>query len=118
MQSRQAVVDLITGRWRSQILYAGVKLGVFDALAGGARNAQALAQELFLDPVMSYRLLRGLACIGVLREEPDRLFSLTAEGEFLRKDHPQSLRGMTRRGPFARLRSVSVADGSLGSAAR
>ena len=95
MQSRQTVVDLITGRWRSQILHAGVRLGVFDALAGGARNASALAQQLTLDPVMGYRLLRGLACIGVLREEQDRLFSLTQEGEFLRKDHPQSLRGMT-----------------------
>lgn len=31
------VIDLIFGRWRSQILYAGVKLGVFDALAGGPR---------------------------------------------------------------------------------
>jgi hypothetical protein len=29
------VVDLIFGRWRSQILYTGVKLGVFDALASG-----------------------------------------------------------------------------------
>ena len=37
MQSRQAVVDLITGRWRSQILHAGVRLGVFDALAHKAR---------------------------------------------------------------------------------
>ncbi len=27
------VIDLIFGRWRSQILYTGVKLGVFDALA-------------------------------------------------------------------------------------
>ena len=33
------VVDLIFGRWRSQILYAGVKLGVFDALASGCGGA-------------------------------------------------------------------------------
>src|SRR6266550_7000219 len=33
------VVDLIFGRWRSQILYTGVKLGVFDALASGPKNA-------------------------------------------------------------------------------
>jgi len=33
------VVGLIFGRWRSQILYVGVKLGVFDALASGPRSA-------------------------------------------------------------------------------
>ena len=33
------VSDLIFGRWRSQILYAGVQLGVFDALACGPRSA-------------------------------------------------------------------------------
>lgn len=29
----QHALDLMTGRWRSQILHAGVKLGVFDAAA-------------------------------------------------------------------------------------
>ncbi len=93
--TRQAVVDLIFGRWRSQILHAGVRLGIFDALAEGPRAAARMAQQLSLDPVMSYRLLRGLACIGVLREDDDRVFSLTEAGTFLRADHPQSLRGMT-----------------------
>ena len=40
------VVDLIFGRWRGQILYAGVKLGVVDALASGPRNAVSVAREL------------------------------------------------------------------------
>ena len=35
----EKVIDLIFGRWRSQILYTGVKLGVFDALASGPKNA-------------------------------------------------------------------------------
>ena len=93
--TRQAVVDLIFGRWRSQILHAGVRLGVFDALAGGSRGAGRIAQELSIDLAMAYRLLRGLACIGVLAEDEDRVFSLTEAGEFLRADHAQSLRGMT-----------------------
>jgi hypothetical protein len=33
MSAQEKVLDLIFGRWRSQILYAGVKLGIFDALA-------------------------------------------------------------------------------------
>ena len=37
------VVDLIFGRWRSQILYTGVKLGLFDALASGPKSADSVA---------------------------------------------------------------------------
>jgi Dimerisation domain len=43
------VIDLIFGRWRSQILYAGVKLGVFDALASSPRNAVSVATALDVD---------------------------------------------------------------------
>jgi hypothetical protein len=43
------VIDLIFGRWRSQILYAGVKLGLFDALASGPRNTVSVAHELDVD---------------------------------------------------------------------
>lgn len=93
--ARQAVVDLIFGRWRSQILHAGVKLGIFESLAAGPRGAASIARDLSLDAAMAYRLLRGLACIGVLAEDSDRVFALTEAGAFLRKDHPQSLHGMT-----------------------
>jgi len=46
------VVDLIFGRWRSQILYTGVKLGVFDALASGPKSAARVASELDVDAGM------------------------------------------------------------------
>jgi hypothetical protein len=48
------VVDLIFGRWRSQILYTGVKLGVFDALASGPKNAVRVAGELGVDAGLLY----------------------------------------------------------------
>lgn len=92
---RQSVVDIIFGRWRSQILYSCVRLGVFDALSGGPRSAADLAAELRLDAPLAYRLLRALGCLGLLNEDRNRRFSLTASGEFLRTDHPQTLRGMT-----------------------
>jgi hypothetical protein len=38
------IFDLIYGRWRSQILYAGAELGVFDHLASNSsKQAQTLA---------------------------------------------------------------------------
>jgi hypothetical protein len=89
------ILEIIFGRWRSQILYAGVKLGVFDALANADKDATLIAQNLGLDPGLSYRLLRALACLGVLTEDENHRFSLSAAGEFLRADHPETLRGVT-----------------------
>ena len=78
------VLDLIFGRWRSQILYAGVKLGVFDALRNGPNKATVIAHELGLDPHLTYRLLRALGSLDLLSEDTERTFSLTEAGELLR----------------------------------
>jgi O-methyltransferase domain/Dimerisation domain len=88
------VIDLIFGRWRSQILYAGVRLGVFDALARGPRSAVSMADGLGVDASMLYRLMRALGSLQLLHEDTTRTFSLTPLGELLCRDHPHSLRGM------------------------
>ncbi len=88
------LMNLIYGRWRSQILYSGVRLGLFDRMDGEPRSAADLAQELELDPALSYRLLRALSSLGLLKEGPDQMFSLSEAGRLLRSDHPQSLRGL------------------------
>lgn len=93
--AKARLIDLIFGRWRSQILYTGVKLGVFDALAHGPKNAASVASELGVDTGMLYRLMRALSSLGLLKEDNDGTFSLTSMGELLRRDHPQTLRGMT-----------------------
>jgi hypothetical protein len=89
------VIDLIFGRWRSQILYTGVKLGVFDALASGPRTAVRAASELDVDAGLLYRLMRALGSLGLLQEDTSRTFALTPMGALLRRDHPHTLRGMT-----------------------
>ena len=89
-----AVMDLVFGRWRSQILYAGVELGIFEALADGPRTAREVADELELDPDNTYRLLRALGALGLLDEGPDGSFEITGRGELLTEDHPRSLRGV------------------------
>ena len=71
------VLDLIFGRWRSQILYAGVRLGVFDALAHGPKTASAVARELKLDESLTFaRLLRALGSLELLHEGGERTFSV------------------------------------------
>jgi O-methyltransferase. len=94
MSDYEKTLDIIFGRWRSQILYAGVKLGVFDCVTSVPKNASDIAKELILDYTLAYRLLRALGSLGLLREGVNHDFSITAQGEFLRKDHPQTLRGI------------------------
>jgi hypothetical protein len=89
------VIDLIFGRWRSQILYTGVKLGVFDALASGPKSAVHVASELNVDASLLYRLMRALGSLELLQEDTTKTFSLTPMGAQLCRDHPHTLRGMT-----------------------
>ena len=91
------VSDLIFGRWRSQILYAGVELGIFDHLdLGASKRSEELARSVKADSALIYRLLRALASIGLLKETGARGFTLTAAGELLRTEHPRSMRAMAR----------------------
>lgn len=96
----QDILDIIFGRWRSQILYTGVVLGVFDSIKSDSKNTSDIASELHLDCELTYRLLRALGTLGLLKEEVDskdvnHRFSLTRRGKLLTKDHTQSLRGIT-----------------------
>jgi hypothetical protein len=87
------VIDLMYGRWRSQILYAGAELGVFDHLARNcSKQADAVAVEISADEKLLYRLMRALASLGLLVEDESRGFAISETGELLRSDHPQSLR--------------------------
>jgi hypothetical protein len=91
----QDVIDLVFGRWRGQILHAGTELGVFDHLTTDRdTSASSVADAISADPVLLYRLLRALAAIGLLIENGDKAFRLTAAGALLRADHPRSLRAM------------------------
>src|SRR6185503_8235772 len=94
MSDYEKVIDTILGRWRSQVLYTGVKLGIFELIGNSPKPASQIATEIGLDNSLSYRLLRALASIGFLIEKQAKVFSISSMGEFLRKDHPQTLRGV------------------------
>jgi hypothetical protein len=91
--------ELVFGRWKSQILYAGVKLDVFEAVdaasATSAVSADDVATKCQLDEAHTYRLMRALACMGLLKEHDDKAFSLTPAGSAFTARHPRSLRGLT-----------------------
>lgn len=88
------VFDLILGRWRSQTLYAGVDLGVFDVVRDYPKHAVEIADQLDIDRDRGYRLLRALGSLGLLDETPTRRFSITPAGELLREEHPSGLKSI------------------------
>jgi hypothetical protein len=91
----EKTLEIVFGRWKSQILYAGVKLGVFDCLASDPRKASDIAKQLNLDCTLTYRVLRALGSLGFLKEENDHRFSISSQGQLLQKNHPQTLRDVT-----------------------
>ncbi|VWL87146.1 methyltransferase [Burkholderia lata] len=87
------VLDTLFGRWRSRILYAGTRLGVFDAVTTDTPvSSAALAAKLDVDEPLLYRLLRALASLGLLDEDTRRGFRATASGALLHADAPSTLR--------------------------
>ena len=87
---------MATGAWVSQMIHVAAELGVADALASGEKPVEALAEEVGAHPGSLFRLLRGLASLGLFRETSPRTFTLTPLAELLRNDHPQSLRHFAR----------------------
>lgn len=98
MSEFEKTLDIIFGRWRSQILHAGVVLGIFDCVGPKVKNTFDVANELGLEPKLTYRLLRALSSMGFLSEAmgvSGSEFSITAQGKLLSRDHVQTLRGIT-----------------------
>jgi len=88
---QDTVLDLLYGRWRSQTLYAGVNLGIFESIGHAPIHAADVARKLGLDSALSYRLLRALGSLGLLREHEGQCFVITEAGELLQSEHPQSM---------------------------
>ena len=61
MDPQQHVLELVFGRWRSQIAHAGVKLDVFECAGRTPKPAAEIADALSIDYALGYRLLRALA---------------------------------------------------------
>lgn len=85
--------ELVNGYRISQAIRVAAVLGIADLLAEGSRTSDDLAAATAAHPDALYRLLRALAAVGVFHEEEGHRFSLTAVGDCLRRDAPDSLYG-------------------------
>ncbi|MEZ5427856.1 MAG: methyltransferase [Pyrinomonadaceae bacterium] len=89
----QAVLTQMTfGFIVSQAISVAAKLFIADHLKDGPKTPAELARLTETDEPSLYRLLRGLASIGVFRKDGDGRFSNSVLSEFLRSDHPESIR--------------------------
>jgi hypothetical protein len=91
---------MASGAWVTQMIHVAAELGVADQLGEGEgsseRSVADLAERCGADPDALFRLLRGLASLGLFQETAPGHFALTPLAELLRSDHPQSLRQFTR----------------------
>ena len=81
-----ALRRLTNGYQVTQAIHVAAALGIADLLRDGPRDSDALAQETATHAPSLHRVLRALASVGVLHEDDDGRFALTAIGECLRSD--------------------------------
>jgi acetylserotonin N-methyltransferase len=87
------VLDLLHGFRRSKTMFAGVSLGIFDALESGPKPLAGLADTLKLDPDALERLLD--ACVGLqLVKRHGALYENTpVAASYLCKQSPNRMSG-------------------------
>jgi hypothetical protein len=89
----EELLDMILKKSSAETLCAGAELGVFDYMSQDkARAVAEVAAQIDMDPAILYRLLRGIASLGLLNETPERGFILTERGALLRTVAAGSLR--------------------------
>jgi SAM-dependent methyltransferase len=91
--SETTLRQLVNGYQVSQAIHVFATLGIADLLADARRTSDELAVATGTHPPTLYRLLRALASVKVLREFDGQYFELTALGQPLRSDVPNSMAG-------------------------
>ncbi|MCQ4084301.1 methyltransferase [Streptomyces sp. RB6PN25] len=88
------VVDILTGAWQAQALYAAAALDLPDHITAGNTTAARLAAVTGSDQDGIERLMRLLTAMGVVDGTPGEGYRLTDVGTLLRSDDDRSMRDM------------------------
>ena len=86
-----AVIQMLTAYWKSQAIFAAIKLGIPDMLAGETKSSGQLATDTNAHQPSVYRLMRALCALGLCTEVSRDMFELTPSGDILRTGAPDSL---------------------------
>ncbi len=91
--SGQALVQMLTGAWTTQLVAAVARLRIPDNLAiAQPQSSDQLARAVGANAGALYRVMRALSSIGVFADVGSGQYTLTPIGERLRSDHPESMR--------------------------
>jgi hypothetical protein len=90
----RAVMDIVTGTWRTQALYAAAALRLPDFIAQGHTDSADLAARAGADHDAVVRLMRLLTALGVFDGDVHTGYRLTPMSELLRSDVPDSMRDL------------------------
>lgn len=93
--SSTSVLDLIQGMWVAKAVGTFAQLEIADAMSKKPVSYRKIAGLVQVDESALYRLLRALSSCGIVKEHRMGEFSLTAQGECLREDHPNSMKYMS-----------------------
>lgn len=91
---RETLLRMVFGYMASQVIHVAARLGIADLLQGGAKTSEELAAATGTHAPSLRRLLRALACVGVLAEVEPGLFELKPLGAALRSGAPDSARSL------------------------
>jgi acetylserotonin N-methyltransferase len=87
------VVDLLQGYRRSKVMFAGVRLGIFDSLESGPQTAAQLAERISCHPDALARLLNSLVGVGLLHKEAERYANTDIAATYLTSSSPMRMTG-------------------------
>jgi hypothetical protein len=91
-ETRGALVPMLFGFFPAQVLHVGAVLGVADHLVDGPLTTAQLAEATGTDEPSLHRVLRALACFGVLAEPHPGTFAHGPHAGGLLTDGPGSVR--------------------------
>src|SRR5262245_21667143 len=111
---------MISGFYVSRAIYVMARFGIADALSDGPLDADALGKRSNTHGPSLKRVLRLLVTTGVLTEDDQGRFALTAIGDCLRAGVPGSMRavallfgGITERAWGELLHSVETGESAF-----
>ncbi len=90
----ERMMAMVTGFWVTQIVSAAATFDLCGHLADGTDTPDAIAAAESIDPIATRRLLRTCASLGLVTSTDGVHFTGTALLDTLRRDDPNSLRGM------------------------
>jgi len=91
-----ALIQMMTGYWIAKSIYIAAELGIADLLQDGPETSEELAVACGAHGASVYRLLRGLASVGIFQEIDGKRFTLTPTAALLQSDVPGSMRALAR----------------------